>query len=354
MLVARLPVAKYLVVNTFFWGVVVALTAACSNYGGLITVRFLLGVAEASITPAFMFITTSWWTRDEVPTRTGIWFAGNSVGGLVASLLAYGIGHVERPLNPWQWMYIILGVATFIWSFALWMFLPDRISTAKFLTAEERQFATDRVVVAGTGRTDNVPWKRDQVFECLIDPKTWLTFSMALLTQIPNSGVQNFQNLVLKSFDFTSLESTLLVIPSSVIAAGTIAGTGWLSGHFRSLNCILITCVVLCGVIGNALIYAQPATSKGVALFGYFLQSTGPAGIPLLMSLVQANTKGVTKKMTMVAIMFIAYCAGELTHINSRISNESVLTHTMKVILQDRNSSNQVKRLIIQPLSAPS
>ena len=59
-LIARLPVAKYLAVNTLVWGAVVALTAACSNYGGLITVRFFLGVAEATITPAFMFITSTW------------------------------------------------------------------------------------------------------------------------------------------------------------------------------------------------------------------------------------------------------------------------------------------------------
>ena len=60
-LVAKLPVAKYLAVNTLFWGAVVALTAVCSNYGGLITVRFLLGVAEATITPGFIFITSTWY-----------------------------------------------------------------------------------------------------------------------------------------------------------------------------------------------------------------------------------------------------------------------------------------------------
>jgi MFS family permease len=59
-LIARIPVAKYLAANTFVWGLVVAFTAVCTNYGGLITVRFLLGVAEATITPAFMFITSTW------------------------------------------------------------------------------------------------------------------------------------------------------------------------------------------------------------------------------------------------------------------------------------------------------
>ncbi|KAF2034791.1 MFS general substrate transporter [Setomelanomma holmii] len=312
LLVAQLPIAKYLAINTFFWGAVVALTAACSNYGGLITVRFLLGVTEATITPGFMFITSTWYTRDEMPTRTGIWFAGNSVGGLVASFVAYGVGHIEDSIHPWRYMYIILGVLTFVWAIPLLLFLPDSIEKAKFLTEEERKYAADRVVLAGTGRTNHTSWKLEQVIECFTDPKSWIIFSMSLLTQIPNGGTQNFGNLVLKSFGFTSLQSTLLVIPASVISACTIAGTGWLAGRFRQMNCILIICVVLPAVVGSSLIYVRPKTSHGVQLFGYFLLSTGPGATPLLISLVSANFKGVTKKMTMTAMFFIAYCAGNI------------------------------------------
>ena len=176
--------------NTLFWGTVVALTAACTNYGGLLTVRFLLGVAEATITPAFMFITSTWYTRDEIPTRTGIWFSGNSVGGMIASLLAFGIGHIEDKVGPWRWLYIILGVVTFIWAFVLFALLPDTISSAKFLTPEERQFAADRAVIAGTGRTEKTHWKWVQMREALMDPKTWFIFGLEILTQIPNGGTQ--------------------------------------------------------------------------------------------------------------------------------------------------------------------
>jgi MFS family permease len=313
ILIARLPVAKYLAVNTFFWGIIVALTAACVNYGGLLAVRFLLGVAEATITPAFMFITTTWYTRDEIPFRTGIWFSGNSIGGLVASLLAYGVGHIEHPLHPWMWMFIILGLATFLWAFALLFLLPDSISNAKFLTPHERELMTNRAIIAGTGRTEQTHWRWDQTRECLVDPKTWHIFALAILTQIPNGGTQNFGNLVIKSFGFTSLQSTLINIPSSVISAITIALTGYLAGRFRQVNCILIVAIVALSVTGSAIIYARSHhVAKGAQLFGYFLLATGPSILPLVMSLVQANYKGVTKKMTMTAMMFIAYCAGNI------------------------------------------
>jgi MFS family permease len=62
---------------------------------------------EATISPAFVYVTSMWYTRDEIPARTGVWFAGNSCGGFIASLLAYGIGQIDHPLHPWQWMFIV-------------------------------------------------------------------------------------------------------------------------------------------------------------------------------------------------------------------------------------------------------
>ncbi|KAF6801024.1 allantoate permease [Colletotrichum sojae] len=312
LLIARLPVAKYMTGNTLFWGAVVAATAACHNYGGLLAVRFLLGSAEATITPAFMFLTSTWYTRDEIPTRTGIWFAGNSVGGLVASLLAFGAGHIEGGIGPWRWMYIILGVSTFLWAFVLWGLLPDTISSARFLTPEERQYAGDRVVIAGTGRTEKTHWRWEQMRECLIDPKTWLIFALEVISQIPNGGTQNFANLVIKSFGFTSLQSTLINIPYSLLTAGIIAGTGWTAGRFRKMNCILVAIVVLPCITGAAIIYSREHVSSGVQLFAYFLLSPGPAAMPLVMSLVQSNYRGVTKKMTVSALLFLGYCAGNI------------------------------------------
>ncbi|KAH7141246.1 major facilitator superfamily domain-containing protein [Dactylonectria estremocensis] len=313
ILIARLPTGKYLTANTLFWGTVVTLTATCYNFEGLMVTRFFLGVAEATITPGFMFLTSTWYTRDEMPTRVGIWFAGNSVGGLVASLFAFGIGHLDKGnISPWRWMYIILGITTLLWAIPMFFFLPDDISNAKFLTTEERQIAAERALTAGTGNTENTHWKWNQVRECLVDPKTWLIFGIELLTQIPNGGSQSFANIVVKSFGFTSLQSTLINIPYSLLSAAIIAGGGYLAGRFRTLNCILIITVILPCLIGSAVIYNRKSVPHGVHLFAYFLLSSGSAAMPLNMALVQSNYRGVTKKMTMTALLFLAYCSGNM------------------------------------------
>lgn len=259
-----------------------------------------------------MFMTTSFYTRDEIPMRTGIWFSGNSIGGLVASLFAFGVGHIDDAVGPWRWMFIILGIATFLWAFVLWSALPNSISTAAFLTPEEKQLATDRIIISGTGRTEKTAWKWAQVRECLRDPKTWCIVGLEILTQIPNGGTQNFGNLVITSFGFTSLQSTLINIPYSLLSGGTILVTGYLAGRFRQTNCLLLAAALVPPVVGSALIYSRARVSPGVQLFGYFLLSTGPAAMPLALSLVQANYRGVTKKTTVTALLFLAYCAGNI------------------------------------------
>ncbi|RBQ77567.1 hypothetical protein FVER14953_07539 [Fusarium verticillioides] len=327
--VAHLPTGKYLTVNTLFWGLVVALTAACHNFGGLLVTRFLLGVAEATITPGFMFLTSTWYTRDEMPTRVGIWFSGNSVGGLVASLLAFAVGHVDgASIRPWRWMYIILGTTTFLWAIPLFLLLPDNISKAAFLTPRERRIAAQRVVSSGTGTTEHTNWKWDQVRECLIDPKSWFIVGIELFTQIPNGGSQSFANIVVESFGFTNLQSTLINIPYSLLSAGIITGSGYMAGRFRTLNCILIVVVIMPCVIGSAIIYKRDNVPHSIHLFAYFLLSSGSAAMPLTMALVQSNYRGVTKKMTITAMLFITYCIGNMAGPHFFLKSEDPLYET--------------------------
>lgn len=56
LLLQKLPVAKYLAVNVFCWGCVIACSAAAKNFASLMVVRFLLGVFESCVQPSFIIM----------------------------------------------------------------------------------------------------------------------------------------------------------------------------------------------------------------------------------------------------------------------------------------------------------
>lgn len=77
----------------------------------------------------------------------------------------------------------VLGVATFLWGVILFLFLPDSIESAEFLTPDERKIAEQRIIIAGTGSPKR-SWKLEQCVECFIDLKTWFFFCILFLTQV--------------------------------------------------------------------------------------------------------------------------------------------------------------------------
>jgi sugar phosphate permease len=79
-LMQRLPIGKYLGFNIFLWGVLLIAQAGAKNFATLAVLRALSGAAEACSDPAFMLITSMWYTRRQQPIRIGLWYTANGFG----------------------------------------------------------------------------------------------------------------------------------------------------------------------------------------------------------------------------------------------------------------------------------
>lgn len=87
------------------WGVVSASTAAVKNFEGLVVCRFFLGFLEAPFFPGALFLLSSWYTPQELATRTAVMYCdsllSSAFGGLVGAGVQYGLDGVHG-LHPWQ------------------------------------------------------------------------------------------------------------------------------------------------------------------------------------------------------------------------------------------------------------
>ncbi|KAI0788160.1 hypothetical protein C8Q74DRAFT_1216620 [Fomes fomentarius] len=90
-LIQRLPIAEYLAFNIAAWGAVLATTAVCEDFTGLTIVHTLLGVFECVWQPAFVYMSTMCYRREE---QALVFTNGMPTGlGAFANLIIKDFGH---------------------------------------------------------------------------------------------------------------------------------------------------------------------------------------------------------------------------------------------------------------------
>ena len=90
------------------WGAVLAATAACKNFTGLLIVRTLLGVFECVCQPAFVYMSTMWYRREEQALVIGAFYSMNGFQQCVGGLIAYGVAQIQgQALKNWQILFTV-------------------------------------------------------------------------------------------------------------------------------------------------------------------------------------------------------------------------------------------------------
>jgi hypothetical protein len=95
-------------VATVIFGMLATLIAAVHSYGALIAIRFLLGLSEAFVQAAFIFVSL-WYQRDELALRVAIFWNATPLAGAVSGLIAYGVGknlHDAQGIASWRWLFM--------------------------------------------------------------------------------------------------------------------------------------------------------------------------------------------------------------------------------------------------------
>ncbi|KAH7318840.1 major facilitator superfamily domain-containing protein [Rhizoctonia solani] len=242
---------------------------------------------------------------------------------IISNLMGYGSLYFKSSLlAPWQWFTLINGVLTFVTALAFYLYFPDSISTAHFLTEEEKTIATERVREHETN-AESKEWKLEQFKEALHDPKTWLFASFSLFNNIPTSiGIQ--RSLIVESLGFTRLQTTLLGTLDGVIEMITIYTGVKLVEYFSYSRAYVGSLYMVSDVLSAILVTTLPWSNKIGLLISVYLTDIGTTGYVLGLAWVTSSTAGHTKRATTQAIMLSAYCIGNLigphmwqgTHVN--------------------------------------
>jgi len=309
------------------WGIAVAGGLGGSrSYAGLMASRFFLGAFEAAVIPLFSIITIAFYRRSEQPLRVACWYSSYGLSTLFSSPIVYGFGRIHsHTLYRYQVVYLFFGLLTIVVGIVTYWWAHDSPGEARFLTAEDRLKAVDRLKANQQGIVaHNFNWKH--VWEAFTEPKYWLYMSMccqstschwmlimgALVMVIAvNAGASVssvFGSIILQSLaGFTPDQAVLLNMPFGALQFLSILLASWLAYRFKRKSPFVLALVTIV-IVGVALMVALPKTkaNKGGLLVGYYLIAFVFAINPLLISWMGSNCAGQTKK----AIYYTSFNAG--------------------------------------------
>ncbi|KAJ5851757.1 uncharacterized protein N7529_011142 [Penicillium soppii] len=304
LIVQKVPIAKYLAANIFLWGLTLTMTCFGFNFTILAALRVLLGIFEAVSQPTFLLLSSMWYKREEQAHIVTYWFGMNGVQGICGGLFAYGMSHVHSPiLKSWQFLFILLGSITCVWSMFVFWWMPDSPMRAHCFSETDRVLMIERVRANQTG-IQNKRFKKAHVLEAIQDPQVWLYILIQIIIQIPTGGLGSFSTILIKNFGFTELQTELLSMVNGGVQCFVLLTSAWLSRRFNQT--IIFQLVML-----SVAVPISHSTRIGL-LIGYWCTLSFWGTTTLLMSLLSRNVAGQTKKSVSTASLFFAWAVGNM------------------------------------------
>ncbi len=160
---------RWIGMTTLAWGALSMAMGYADSEAKFLTVRVLLGIAEAGFFPGMIYLTSQWFPQANRAGVMGLFYMGAPLAMAFGSPLSGALLELHGWLGHpgWFWMFVIegiLAVAAGIWTF---FYLDDTPSDARFLGADEREVLKQQLLQEESSKSSAT------IGEALKNPRVW-------------------------------------------------------------------------------------------------------------------------------------------------------------------------------------
>lgn len=178
----------------------------------------------------------------------------------------------------------------------VWLFFPDNPASAHFLTKEERAQSILRIASNHSG-IEQKRFKKGQFIEALRDPKTWLFFLHAWSQEMAN-GLTNQYSLIIKSFGFSTLNTTLLGCINGLTALVSLGTAAFILSRTKNARAWLSAGAYVLPIVSCIMLIALPWSNRAGLLAAIYMRAPGGIAYSVVMIWAANCSAGHTKKTT--------------------------------------------------------
>ncbi|KAI0009542.1 MFS general substrate transporter [Xylariaceae sp. FL0662B] len=293
----------------FAWGLIATVQAGAHSWGGMMALRFFLGVFEAWYGPGIIYLLSFFYLRHEVGFRCGIFASAAPLASTFAGALAYGITSGHSHLTNWRLLFLVEGLPTVLMATVAFFFIPDSAEKAKFLTATEKDIVRARAMrQVGTDANARIGgFNLKDVGSVVIDLKAWLCGLMYFCGNVTYSSLPVFLPTILEDMGYTAINAQGLSAPPSFAAFLFALITTWIADKTQQ-RCLVL--FITSAIGGAGYIILATVDTVGVRYFATFLASAGVfSTIPNILALTLNNQGSDTRRgMSIVLINLVGQC----------------------------------------------
>lgn len=205
----RFGARKWLARIMITWGLVSASTALVQGANSLYVVRFILGAAEAGFFPGVLLYLTYWIPSAHRARIVAIFMvaipAASFISSPVSALLLQLDGILG--LRGWQWLFLLEGLPTVLLGVVCLVFLTNQPGEAKWLTAQQREWLTQRME---SERAERRVVAHVSLWKLFRSPQVVGMALVCSCASAAGSVLNVWQPQLLKSFGLTVLQTGML------------------------------------------------------------------------------------------------------------------------------------------------
>jgi MFS transporter, ACS family, tartrate transporter len=290
---ARIWIARIMV----SWGIISGATAFCVGPWSFLTMRFLLGLAEAGLFPGMILFFTYWFPdRHRARIVSGFMVAlplAVAAGAPVSTGILEGFNG-WMGLAGWKWMYIAEAVPTVLVGFVILLCITDRPSQAQWLSGDERSWL---ITLLETERHLVEKKRKIGLWQSFFDPKVLLLTLNYFGIVGASVGMLLFVPQMVKTLGLTNMQvGWVTMIPYLCGTVGMVVW-GWYSdrtGERRwNLFAACVTSTVGLIIAGQTIGTAWAIVGMSIAAVGFY-GSKGPFwSMPSMMLTGTAAAAGI-------------------------------------------------------------
>ncbi|WVQ76505.1 hypothetical protein IAR50_006174 [Cryptococcus sp. DSM 104548] len=272
----------------FTWGVITLCQAFLTSKSGFYATRFLLASGEAGFIPGMAWYITRFYKNSELSLRLAIFWAANSLAGMVSGPLALGILRGldgGRGWHGWQYLFAIEGAMTMFVSIIALLYLPSspmdgaRSLLFPVLSSRDAEILSARVLSddprKGFGPGEKVTF--GDIRDTSLDWRLWGHCAAAFLSSIILTPMNTYGPKVIQSLGYSGFIANGMSAPASAIGLVFSVSLAYSSDRFaeRGFHIFLAMALSCAGCLWLAL--APDDVGKRV-LYGGYLMTAGTMG----------------------------------------------------------------------------